>query len=239
MAPDQTHQVLDVVLPAQPRVPRRRLHAAHRVDQALGGLTLQLHGALHGPGLARGRRPGRGLGRGLRLVAPLGSGSRRGLRHGLRVDIGLGTFHGPLFDAFPGALRHPNGEFFVKLDTVILEELFELRRLLVPEVEEAVPGVVGVKPELGAVRSHTALGPHGEGLGAARAELVLALRARAVHATALGEGKLRATLRASDAVFREVLGEPRGLRLGIILLFPLSELFTRYVLVLLLPCSTT
>lgn len=65
-----------------------------------------------------------------------------------------------------------------------LEQLFELAGLLVPQVEEAVPGVVRVQAQLGAVRRLPALGTHGEGLGAARAELVLALGARAVHAAA-------------------------------------------------------
>lgn len=57
-------------------------------------------------------------------------------------------------------------------------------RLLVPEIEEAVPGMVRVQAQLGAVVAEAAARAHRERLAAAVAELVLALRAREVHAAA-------------------------------------------------------
>lgn len=61
------------------------------------------------------------------------------------------------------------------LDFVLLQQFLEIVRLLVSEIEEAVPGVMGVETELGAARLLPALGAHLERLVAANAEFVLTL----------------------------------------------------------------
>lgn len=65
-----------------------------------------------------------------------------------------------------------------------LQQRLQLVRLLVPQVEQAVPRVVRVQAEPRAVLAEPAARAHHERLAAAVAELVLALRAREVHAAA-------------------------------------------------------
>ena len=67
------------------------------------------------------------------------------------------------------------------------EQPLQVRGLLVSEVEKAVSWVVGVESEAGAPGSPAALDAHLEGLVAAHAELVFALGAGEVHATAPGK----------------------------------------------------
>ena len=61
------------------------------------------------------------------------------------------------------------------LNFILLQQFLKIVRLLVSEIEEAVPGVMGVKTELSAARLLPALGAHLERLVAANAEFVLAL----------------------------------------------------------------
>lgn len=63
-------------------------------------------------------------------------------------------------------------------------------RLLVAQVEQAVARVVRVQAQLGAVLAEAAARAHHERLAAAVAELVLALRAREVHAAASEKTKI-------------------------------------------------
>lgn len=116
-----------------------------------------------------------------------------------------------------------------------LQQSLQLRRLLVPQVEEAVAGVVRVQSQLAAVLAHPALGPHHERLTAPVAKLVLALGASEMHAAPSGEGVSELALRAVDAVLGEVLGHGGGLVLGVVGVLPLGELLTRDSFVLFLP----
>ena len=86
------------------------------------------------------------------------------------------------------------------------EQSLQVFGLFVAQVEEAVARVVGVQAELGAERADVAAGAHQEGPAAADAELVLALAAREVHATAARQGELEVALRALDAVLGQMLG---------------------------------
>ena len=61
------------------------------------------------------------------------------------------------------------------LDFVLLQQFLKIVRLLVSEIEQAVPGVMGVETELGAAWLLPALGAHLERLVAANAEFVLTL----------------------------------------------------------------
>ena len=111
----------------------------------------------------------------------------------------------------------------------------QLGRLLVPQVEEAVPGVVGVQPHLGAGGLPAALDAHLEGLLAAHAELVLALAAGEVHTPAPRQRVAELARRALDAVLAEVTLQPGGLVVGVVVLLPFGKVLAADVLVRVFP----
>lgn len=118
-----------------------------------------------------------------------------------------------------------------------LEQLLQVMWLLVPQVEETISRVMGMKTEFRAILRHCALGAHHERFITSVAELELALRTSEVHTAAPGQGITEFALGTIDAVDLQMFGHSFILRIRVVILLPLGKLVTGQTLVLLLPLN--
>merc|ERR1719370_477139 len=113
------------------------------------------------------------------------------------------------------------------LHLVLLQQLLQVCRFLVPQIKETVARMVSVESKFRTSRISSAFCSEFERAVATDAELVLALRAGEMHTASLGERVPEVASGATDPVLRQVGLNALSLSIRVVLLFPSSKVSAR------------
>ena len=115
-----------------------------------------------------------------------------------------------------------------RMRTAYLQESLKICRFLISQIEEAVSGMMSMKPQFSTIFPDVAIGTHAERSLTSTTEFVFALGAGKMHAASPCKEILKGATGTLDSALFQLRSYDSFLLNWIVILLPLREFFTGY-----------